>query len=1037
MDPKRSDRTNRVEHIFQAAVDYPAAERVAYLDEVCNDDAQLRREVELMISSYERAGSFLDKPAIEVDAQVLASGAPKLSPGELVGSYKVVRLLGTGGMGEVYWAEDTKLRRKVALKLLPQLFTRDEQRVDRFQQEARAASTLNHPNILTIHDVGEADGYHYIATEFIEGETLRQVMSSRRLSLSEALDVAIQAVSGLTAAHQAGIVHRDIKPENVMIRPDGLVKLLDFGLAKLTEVRTSETLADASTLAKVETSPGVVMGTVSYMSPEQARGQLVDARTDIFSLGVVLYEMISGRVPFSGETASDVIAAILQNEPPQLARYEPEAPAELQWIVSKALRKDRDERYQTAKELLGDLRNLREGLQLQTKLDRSASSDTSIVRSEHRQIDRTGDVQTRPTSSEPRLIDRIRRHKSALAVTLVLSSVLIAVLGYVVSSINRGPQAEQRSILRKLERLTFSPGLQSEPTWSPDGRFIAYSSNHGGNFDIWVQPMGEGDPVQVTQSPAHDWQPDWSPDGSRIVFRSERDGGGLFIVSALGGNERKLSTFGYRPRWSPDGSQILFYGFPIFPRDPGTNAYSPAVYVVALDGRPPRQVLAGLTGEFYYSRVAWHPDGQRVSVWGNHHKSGLSFWTAPVSGGDFLKSEISVQVEKQLQEAGVDFDNFQWAPSGAAIYFEGVSQGVRNLWKVEVDRQTLRWIGGPERLTTGPGGDADMSVSRDGKRLALTTRAENTRIWSLAFNPLTGRLAGKNEPMTPAGIDVWQSNLSRDGKKLVYVAYKAERQELREKFLDNRREKLLVPDDGFTRGYPLWSRDGLRLIYQRYRPTNQERTKFESSLVMLSDGGGDEQMVTSTVPAFVYPLDWSADGEWILGGTDLVTPGHYFICKFPLRAAPEAEKQIQVLASEAEYRVFQPRFSPEERWISFNAYKAGEQTSAINVIATSGGQWIRITDGRYWDDKARWSYDGRTIYFVSNREGFFNVWGIRFDPRAGKPIDAPYRVTNFENPAQMVSPIMVRMEMSLGTDRILLPITEASGNIWVLENVDR
>jgi hypothetical protein len=206
---------------------------------------------------------------------------------------------------------------------------------------------------------------------------------------------------------------------------------------------------------------------------------------------------------------------------------------------------------------------------------------------------------------------------------------------------------------------------------------------------------------------------------------------------------------------------------------------------------------------------------------------------------------------------------------------------------------------------------------------------------------------------------------------------------------------------------------------------------------MVPDEGGDEDMLTSTVPGFVYVTDWSADGEWMIGGTDLGSPGHYYICRFPLHAAPHAETQMQVLVSHPEYQVFQPHLSPDGAWLTFNAYKAGEQTSAINMIHSSGGEWTHITDGKYWDDKPGWSADGKTIYFVSNRGGFFNVWGIRFDPSSAKPIGEPFRVTNFDSPVQMVSPVMVRMELSFASDRIIFPITETSGNIWLLDNVDR
>src|SRR5712664_259959 len=296
----------------------------------------------------------------------------ELLPNATLSRYRIVSKIGAGGMGEVYLAEDTRLGRKVALKLLAEELTQDRNRLSRFDQEAYAASALNHPNILTIYDVGDEGGRHFIATEFIDGITLRKRLGGAPMDLSEVLDIAIQVAGALEEAHAASIVHRDIKPENIMIRRNGHVKVLDFGLAKLTERTVAEeTDTEAVTRALVQTDAGVVLGTSQYMSPEQARGKPIDARTDIWSLGVVLYEMATGRPPFTGETKTDVIVAIAKSEPPPLARFAPHAPAEFEWIVLKALRKDVDERYQTVKELESDLKKLKQRLEFQTEFERS------------------------------------------------------------------------------------------------------------------------------------------------------------------------------------------------------------------------------------------------------------------------------------------------------------------------------------------------------------------------------------------------------------------------------------------------------------------------------------------------------------------------------------------------------------------------------------------------------------------------------------------------------------------------------------------
>jgi eukaryotic-like serine/threonine-protein kinase len=364
-----SERWRQVKEIFQAAIDLPAAEREAYLTAVCADDPSLLTEVESLLAAHEEPGSFMDTPAFDIAEE--SAGDALL--GKSLGRYRILSLLGRGGMGEVYKAKDTTLGREVAIKVLPHGFSIDRDRLRRFEQEARAASALNHPNIITIHEFGQEEGVHFIVSEFIEGETLRRRIggertAGERMNAAEILEIAIQITSALNAAHDAGIVHRDIKPENVMVRPDGLVKVLDFGLAKLIERRSFDTVTDANDVSYDATGAttasgrmGAVMGTVSYMSPEQARGQRLDARSDLFSLGVALYEMTAGHSPFAHATVADTIASILEKEPPPLGRFTSEVPEAMEWIIRKSLSKDREERYQTARELLDDLRSLKSG----------------------------------------------------------------------------------------------------------------------------------------------------------------------------------------------------------------------------------------------------------------------------------------------------------------------------------------------------------------------------------------------------------------------------------------------------------------------------------------------------------------------------------------------------------------------------------------------------------------------------------------------------------------------------------------------------
>jgi serine/threonine protein kinase len=402
MDP---ERWRQIDSILQAALDREPAEWPEFLEEACADDPSLKSEVQSLLSSGDQALSFIDSPAFELAAGLLSTHIPELSAGQLVGPYRILSFLGAGGMGEVYLAQDTELGRQIALKLLPAEFTKAGDRVDRFQREARTASALNHPNILTIHQIGRSDDQHFIATEFVDGETIRQYLGRATPDLREVLDIAIQVASALAAAHQAGIVHRDLKPENIMIRRDGYVKVLDFGLAKLKEQDAHVSASQVT--GKSDISSDVVMGTVRYMSPEQACNLPVDRRSDIFSFGVLLYEILTRHAPFKGEASMDVINSILKDEPAPITQFLPDAPVDLQGIVSKALKKDQAKRYQSAEDLLLDLRALRQRLELESP--RIGDGDNLSG----------DDTQTASASIVENIASHIRRHRIAAALGVV------------------------------------------------------------------------------------------------------------------------------------------------------------------------------------------------------------------------------------------------------------------------------------------------------------------------------------------------------------------------------------------------------------------------------------------------------------------------------------------------------------------------------------------------------------------------------------------------------------------------------------------
>ncbi len=431
----------KLREIFDSALRRKPDERRKFVNEACGDDKTLLAEVESLLSSLGSAESFMETPAIANVVDVIKDEQNKLEAGKPFGHYEVIKQIGAGGMGEVYLAKDTRLERKTAIKVLPGNLAQDRERMQRFVREAKSASALNHPNIITIYEIGETDKTHFIATEYIEGDTLRERLQGSPINLKSALEIAIQVASALDAAHRTGIVHRDIKPENVMIRPDGLVKILDFGIAKLTE-KPGVTDLEAPTVMNAQTSLGMIIGTAAYMSPEQARGQTVDARSDIFSFGVMLYEMLAGKRPFEGENAIETIGSILNKDPVPLSRQTPEVPHEIERIINKTLRKDREERYQTVKDVLIDLKDLKQDLEFQNKLERTAAPDreakTQVVDAT------TSDVASHPASTTKYIINSITHHKRVAVLALIPLVIAAAALFFF---LNRKPALTERDTI--------------------------------------------------------------------------------------------------------------------------------------------------------------------------------------------------------------------------------------------------------------------------------------------------------------------------------------------------------------------------------------------------------------------------------------------------------------------------------------------------------------------------------------------------------------------------------------------------------------
>ncbi|MGO9256287.1 MAG: protein kinase domain-containing protein [Bryobacteraceae bacterium] len=628
-----SDRWKQVDNLLQSVLDRPPGDRDAFLRQACAGDEALEREVRSLLAMQPHAGSFLESPAMEVAARDLALQQSKETPetsgslaGQTISHYRVIEKLGAGGMGVVWKARDTRLDRFVALKVLPAAKTSDPERKRRFVQEAKTASALNHPNIITIYEIDQAgpEGHaaDFIAMEFVPGKALAQLIPRKGLRLNETLNYAIQVADALAAAHAASIVHRDLKPGNIMVNENGSVKVVDFGLAKLTEQGGASEFARTETMGQApKTAEGMIVGTFSYMSPEQAEGKKVDARTDIFSFGAVLYEMITGRRAFAGDTMVSILSAIARDDPKPAAEIVHGLPRDLDKIVTRCLRKDPNRRYQHADDLKIDLEQAREEL----------AAGGSAIREE------------RP------------RRRSLGRWWWPAAAACVAVSFGVWWRIHVPPAAPA---FWKLAQLTNDAGLSGFPALSPDGKLVAYSSDRGldGERDLYIKQVAGGQPIRLTADGAGNTMPDFSPDGTKIVFRSNRDGGGIYEIPAFGGEARLLAREGLNPKFSPDGSQVAYWV--------GTDFIATSVpgsgrlWVVPVAGGPPRRVGPNFTSARY---PIWSPDGKHLLSIGYtsakaYESASLDWWLVATNGGEAVKTgayEALVHAGLRPPELGV------------------------------------------------------------------------------------------------------------------------------------------------------------------------------------------------------------------------------------------------------------------------------------------------------------------------------------------------------------------------------------------------
>ncbi len=467
-----------------------------------------------------------------------------------------------------------------------------------------------------------------------------------------------------------------------------------------------------------------------------------------------------------------------------------------------------------------------------------------------------------------------------------------------------------------------------------------------------------------------------------------------------------------------------------------TTSAAPRLFVTGLDGLPPRPVRDDLTANFGPGlHYGWHPDGNSVSVWGRHRVDGWTFITASLTDGPTVVSQRPADVDRRIKEMGVTLRRFVWDRSGRYLYFEGRANGVQNLWRVEVDAGTMAWVKGPARLTLGSGEDADLALSPDGQSVAFASRKATTRIWSFPLHPGSGPLAGPGVALTSGGINERGPDVAFDGK-LLFHANLGSQNELREVSLTDGRERLLLRGEaGATRTRARWSPDGRHVAYDVTLPARDGVAP--TAVAVLSTEDKTERLITTPGALDWGTFGWSPDGQSIVGSCRLQAGQPRAACLLPISGAPRAERDVHVIASSPDANLFHEQFSPDGRQLLFMAVPRLEGgRSTINVMPADGGAWTAITDGRWSDDKPRWAPDGRTIYFLSNRDGFLNVWARRFDPSQGTPIGDSFRVTSFDTPKQMLlAENLNALEIAIMSDRVVLPVTEATSEIWVLDRI--
>ena len=951
------ERWSRIKELFSAALETPESERARFLESACGGDVELRAEVERMLAGNEEAS--WQSPA----AKLLAVAA-ELAPGDTVAHYRIESRLGEGGMGVVYKASDTRLGRSVALKFIKVQFSH------RWEREARAVAALNHPHIATLYEVGEHEGAPYLAMELVDGRPLKGP-----LPVKQAIEYGIQMADALAAAHAAGVVHRDLKPGNILVTEKGSVKVLDFGLAKLAEQEGAPASTETAGLA----------GTPGYMAPEQIEGKAADTRSDIFAYGCILYELLSGRRAFPGETITAALTAVATTEPKALDG----APERLDELVRRCLRKDPGRRFQH----MDDVKVLLEELKEESDSGKPGA----------------------PAGLAPR-----RRRKPRILAAGVVAALLLG--GGAWYFLREKPASVARRPAPT--RLTYDSGLTTDPVLSPDGTRVAYASDRDtqGNLNIWIQQVATGDRLRLTRSEADEREPAFSPDGNRIAYRSEREGGGIYVVSALGGEPRRIVRGGRSPRFSPNGETIAYWagGFGPLRRLEGS------LFVIPSGGGEPRPVRAEFKRAGY---PEWLPDGRHILFYADSGSAATvdtdwaDYWVTSLveDGTPAVRTGLWEILRKQKFTSWIV--RWKWMTNGSGggcLLGYAWSGGVVNVWRVPISPRTFQASGPAEQLTFGTANGisfGNTAIPGGGVRMVFASLKGNWDIWSLPLDANRALVKGPPQRITDEETMETGPAISEDGRKLVYTSDRGGSYNVWARDLVSGKETRVNTTPGIQ---PCISRDGRRVMYRKYLPGPQGYQVY-----MVAEG--DPVLVCND--CFV-PASVTRDGEMLIDETS--PPAS-------LRVVMTARKESVTILKHPTWRVFAGRLSPDERWIAFHTMPRVDARQVYvapfrGPVPIEQKEWIPVTDGQGMERYASWSPDGNTLYFLSERDGFRCIRAQRLDPVSKHPVGPLLDIYHFHQARlSLGNGDPASNGFQVAVDKAVFALLETTGSIWMTD----